>query len=200
MYCPNCGVEISEKVNFCPNCGAELGIQNDTSIQQSENTTSNNQQESFWYMLTNSSGVLNPTSCCIVFKSKHMLFYHISSKKYKELLKEKNKRDKSEGKGMMQRFLSNFKVLDEYLQIHLREPENTLISENPKNGVIPYSSVKKFVFKRPPSMANNDSQSPGKLVIVTQKNKYRFSHRISDPKNQYKAAFQNIFGKKLKYS
>lgn len=200
MYCPNCGVEIPENSNFCPNCGEKIGTQNDSSYNQTENNASNNQQENFWYMLTNSSGVFNPTSCCIVFKGDHMLFYHISSKKYKELLKEKYKRDKSEGKGMMQRFLSNFKVLEEYLQVHLREPENTLISENPKNGVVSYSSVKKFVFKRPPSLANNDSQSPGKLVIVTTSDKYRFSHRINDPKKQYKAAFQNIFGKRLKYS
>lgn len=24
MYCPNCGSQVEEKVNFCPSCGAQL--------------------------------------------------------------------------------------------------------------------------------------------------------------------------------
>lgn len=199
MFCPKCGEEISENANFCPNCGNEIKSQNAPTDRQSE-SGSNKQSEYFWYMLTTSTGLFNATSCCIVFKKDHMLFFHVSSKKYKELLKEKYKQDKAEGKGMMQRFLSNFKVLDEYLQVRLKDSENSLISEDPKNGTVPYSAVKKIVFKRPSSVSSNDTRSPGKLVIVTMNGKYRYSHQINDPKKQYKAALESLFGKRLKYS
>jgi hypothetical protein len=181
MICKKCGSNVSESDVFCGNCGEKV-----------EKTLP---VEKVKYVLysTKKEGLLKQIICYIIFYEKEIVFAHLSKERQKIEYKLNNEKLKSEGANFFSKIGSNINFFENYGQKYYEMPKEVILSEEINNFSIKYDQIKKVKFTKPKLVYYKDSdvkEDIGKLVIILNDKKLKFTHKDNDSKNMMKSTFK----------
>lgn len=138
--------------------------------------------------------------CFVVLYEDRVVLAHIDDDKRKEIAREFKEERISQGITEIATLSDMIHMLDHYARAYnLKEIEDILV-EDDMNVEIPTSEVKKVVFtKSHYDYQKEDGQrKEGKLVITTNENKYKLTHKYLDDDEEMLMELRATFGDLLK--
>jgi len=151
--------------------------------------------------LNKKTGVFSSIICAYIFTDDSIIFAHIDKNLQKKILADKKAQMKSEKKGFIKQSIGMMKVLDEYVGQYNDKSLDDILEENTLNFVLENENIKKIIFRELQTYTDyetGNSQSGGRLVIKTNTETIKATHRYYDSGRKIKAFLKSTYGKKAK--
>ncbi|MFO7636228.1 MAG: zinc ribbon domain-containing protein [Clostridia bacterium] len=197
-FCTNCGTRLGDQAAFCGNCG--------TRMQAVETPAANQAGEERAHMVLNvqrKEGILNLTTCCLVFFPTSTVFSVITKERQNRENKMVQERLKAEGKGFFKASAEMMSHWANFGQRYYSMSPGEILQEDTANTILSNQDINRITFvssnRQQTVTGQTGNSSQGELNIECSQGKIKTTHQYSDSNKNIKNVLENLFTGRLKY-